>query len=401
MRTALQVLGNAHKLRHYGPACRPGDRTHDIDLQKKKDKPGKRQNVSHVRHKHESTELHSHCDSSHANQPGTCPCAKCERESRITCQMNDACKTSISHVHMCCDAPAAWEAGVTGTRQRNSTESEITACTEGSKKLMCMKRLPENWGTGRPQGAVRVHSDDAACVMACTKKFETRRSSHMPKLQLTARDRHATGEMSMHKAFTTWNPADLGAKAPRASQFMTHIKAWMEAHVPPHQMMPSAKAAMPKHKFDALMGNPWQNVNIRSKPFRETVPKQGTSNPFRTQAFGNPFREVHSRVQTGKNQGGRTSEPATAQRKRGEQAATTECATCKRHTTTERVTHATHQHSLARQRGETPSRTMLVQVAPCARRAVQLQLAPKARRAVQPHQEAGTQRDMHNDTHIT
>ena len=181
--------------------------------------------------------------------------------------------------------------------------------------------------------AVRVHSDNAACVMACTKKFETRHSSHVPKLQLTARDRRVTGEMSMHKAFATWNPADLGAKAPCASQFMTHTKAWMETHVPPHQMTPSAKACMPEHKFDALMGNPWQNMNIKRNPFRETVPKRGTRNPFRTQAIGNPFREVHSRVQGERNQGGSTSEPPTDQRKRGKQAATTECATCKRHTT--------------------------------------------------------------------
>ena len=81
MRTALPVLGNTCKMRHYGPAHGPGDRTHDVDLQKKKDKLGKRQNVSHVRHERESTELHSCCDSGHANQPGTCPCAECERES--------------------------------------------------------------------------------------------------------------------------------------------------------------------------------------------------------------------------------------------------------------------------------------------------------------------------------
>ena len=143
----------------------------------------------------------------------------------------------------------------------------------------------------------------------------------------------ATMATGMHKAFTTWNPADLGTKALCASQFMTHVKAWMETHVPPHQMMPSAKACMPKHKFDALMGNPWQNMNIKRNPFRETVPKRGTRNPFRTQAIGNPFREVHSRIQGEKNQGGSTSEPPTDQRKRGKQAATTECATCKRHTT--------------------------------------------------------------------
>ena len=53
----------------------------------------------------------------------------------------------------------------------------------------------------------------------------------MPKLQLMARDRHATGEMSIHKVFTTWNPADLGTKALCASQFMTHAKAWMETRL--------------------------------------------------------------------------------------------------------------------------------------------------------------------------
>jgi hypothetical protein len=344
MKIALQVLGNAYKLRHYGPAYRPGDRTHDIDLQKKKDKQGKRQNVSHIRHTHKDTELHSYCDSSHANQPGICPCAECEQESGITYLMNDAYKTSISHVHMYCNAPVAWKAGVTGTRQHNSTESEIIACTEGSKKLICIKRLLENWGTGRPQGAVRVYSDNAACVMVCTKKFETRHSSHIPKLQLIARDRHATGEISIHKVFTTWNPADLGTKALCASQFMTHVKAWMETHVPPHQIIPSAKVYMPKHKYDALMGNPWQNMNIKSNPFRQTVPKATRKakafsnirdcNPFRTQVTGNPFREVHSHVQGERNQGGRASEPTTALRMRGKQAATTECATCKKHTHT-------------------------------------------------------------------